>query len=70
MSTSKEPLRLSHEDLYSPQVEAYLQDQQLLRRDVAEVPPQPLLFAEAEAASKGREMGLGNGKQARFKCGH
>ena len=43
MATSKEPLRLSREDLYSPQVEAYLQDQEALRRDIPEVPPQPLL---------------------------
>lgn len=43
MSTSNEPLRLSQEDLYSPQVEAYLQDQAALRRDIPEVPPQPLL---------------------------
>src|SRR5258708_4019905 len=43
MSSSQEPLRLSREDLYSPQVEAYLQDQESLRRDIPEVSPQPLL---------------------------
>jgi Ca-activated chloride channel family protein len=43
-SLSKEPLRVSHEDLYSPQVDAYLQDQEALRRDIPEVPPQPLLI--------------------------
>jgi hypothetical protein len=44
MSTSKEPLRLDHSDLYSPQVETYLQDQEALRRNIPEVPPQPLII--------------------------
>jgi hypothetical protein len=44
MSATGEPLRLDKSDLYSPQVEAYLQDQEHLRRDIPEVEPQPLLI--------------------------
>jgi hypothetical protein len=43
MSTSGQPLRLDKSDLYSPQVESYLQDQEALRREMPEVEPQPLL---------------------------
>jgi hypothetical protein len=43
MSSSKEPLRLDHDDLYAPQVDAYLQDQEALRRGVPETTPQPLV---------------------------
>jgi hypothetical protein len=44
MSTSGQPLRLEKSDLYSPQVEAYLQDQESLRRPMPEVEPQPLII--------------------------
>jgi FHA domain-containing protein len=43
MSTSQ-PLRLEQGDLYTPQVEAYLEAQEVLRRPVPEIPPQPLLY--------------------------
>jgi hypothetical protein len=44
MSTSGQPLRLENSDLYSPQVEAYLQDQESLRRPMPEIEPQPLII--------------------------
>jgi len=44
MSTGpREPLRLTSDDLFTPQVEAYLDEQRVLRRDVPEVPPRPLI---------------------------
>ena len=44
MSTgASEPLRLTSDDLRTPQVEAYLDEQRMLRRDVPEAPPRPLI---------------------------
>jgi hypothetical protein len=44
MSTSpREHLRLTSDDLFTPQVEAYLDEQRVLRRDVPEVAPRPFL---------------------------
>jgi hypothetical protein len=40
---SNEPLRLGQDDLYSPKVEAYLEEQAVLRRAVPEAEPQSLL---------------------------
>ncbi len=44
MSPSNQPLRLDSDDLYSPQVEEYLQERAALRNALAEVEPQPLLI--------------------------
>jgi MFS family permease len=44
MSTSNEPLRISDDDLRSPQVEEYLAVQQNLRREMGEIEETPLLF--------------------------
>lgn len=44
MSISRDPLRLSEGDLYSPRVEAYLEEQSVLQRGVPEVEPQPFLI--------------------------
>jgi hypothetical protein len=44
MSMSRDPLRLSEGDLYSPRVEAYLAEQSVLQRGIAEVEPQPFLI--------------------------
>jgi hypothetical protein len=43
MSTPQDPIRLDQGDLYSPRVEAYLEEQEVLRRPVPETPPAPLL---------------------------
>jgi hypothetical protein len=43
MSTPNDPIRLSQSDLYSPQVESYLQVQESLRRDVGPLETQPLV---------------------------
>jgi hypothetical protein len=43
MSPSNQPLRLNSDDLYSPQVEEYLQERAALRNALPEVEPQPLL---------------------------
>ena len=39
-----EPMRLEHDDLFSPKVEAYLEEQAVLRRPVPEFTPRPLLI--------------------------
>jgi FHA domain len=44
MSSSKEPLRLDKEDLFSPRVDAYLEERDALSRGVVEVPTTPLFF--------------------------
>jgi hypothetical protein len=44
MSSSGQPLRLEKSDLYSPQVDAYLEEQEHLRRNVPDVDPQPLVI--------------------------
>jgi hypothetical protein len=44
MPSPNQPIRLEADDLFSPQVEAYLEEHQLLRRDVPEVPPTPLVL--------------------------
>ncbi len=44
MSTSNQPLRVDYDDLNSPQVEAYLEEQAVLRRAMPEVEQQPLLI--------------------------
>jgi hypothetical protein len=44
MSSPNEPLRLDENDLFGPRVDAYLEEQQMLRRDIPEVPPPPLLI--------------------------
>ncbi|HUG91473.1 MAG TPA: FHA domain-containing protein [Planctomycetaceae bacterium] len=38
-----EPIRIDRRDLYSPQVEDYLEVQQSLRRDLGEIEPRPLI---------------------------
>ncbi len=43
MSTPNEPLRLTHADLNSPQVQQYLDMQASLRRDVGDLAAEPLL---------------------------
>jgi hypothetical protein len=43
MSSSHEPLRLSAGDLYSPRVDAYLDEQAMLNRPLPEVKPRPFL---------------------------
>src|SRR5215471_13762365 len=43
MPTSNEPIRLDSADLFSPKVEAYLEEQAVLRRDIPEIPTRPLL---------------------------
>jgi FHA domain-containing protein len=42
--TPQEPLRLSSAELFSPQVEAYLEEQAILNRPIPEVKPRPLLI--------------------------
>jgi hypothetical protein len=44
MANPNQPLHLDPDDLFSPQVDAYLEEQNLLRRDVPEVPPPPLVI--------------------------
>ena len=44
MPASNEPLRLSDADLHSPDIQSYLDMHAALRRDVGELPPQPLLI--------------------------
>ena len=44
MSIPNEPMRVDQRDLYSPQVENYLQMQQALRRSVGDLAPQPLVI--------------------------
>ncbi|HEV3165433.1 MAG TPA: FHA domain-containing protein [Isosphaeraceae bacterium] len=44
MSSSSEPLRLDQKDLFAPQVEAYLEEQQVLRRAMPEVERKPFLI--------------------------
>src|SRR5262245_31161702 len=44
MTSPNEPLRLSRDDLFSPQVEEFLEEQEALRRPVPEVSQQPLLI--------------------------
>ena len=41
-SSPHEPLRLSADDLYSPRVEAFLDEQAVLNRAMPEVEPQQL----------------------------
>ncbi|MDR3636856.1 MAG: FHA domain-containing protein [Isosphaeraceae bacterium] len=43
MSQFPQPIRLGEGDLYSPRVEAYLEEQAVLNRGVPEVEPQPLI---------------------------
>jgi hypothetical protein len=38
------PIRLTSDDLFSPKVEGYLEEQAVLRRAVPEAPPQPLVL--------------------------
>jgi hypothetical protein len=40
---STEPMRLTQNDLFSPKVEAYLEEQAVLRRPIPEIEPRPLL---------------------------
>ncbi len=42
--SSNEPIRLTKSDLYSPQIESYLDMQRSLRRDINEPDPQPLII--------------------------
>jgi len=42
MPASNEPIRLDRNDLFSPKVEAYLEEQELLRRNMPEIPPSSL----------------------------
>jgi hypothetical protein len=44
MAGSNQPLRLDQDDLFSPRVDAYLEEQQVLRRDIPEAPPTPLVL--------------------------
>jgi hypothetical protein len=43
MAQPQDRIRLEASDLFSPQVEAYLETQQFLRRDTGELPTQPLV---------------------------
>ncbi len=43
-SSPHEPLRLSADDLYSPRVEAFLDEQAMLNRAMPEVEPQPWIL--------------------------
>jgi hypothetical protein len=43
MSASNEPLRLTDADLHAPEVQAYLDMHEALRRDLGDLPTQPLL---------------------------
>ncbi len=43
-SSPHEPLRLSADDLYSPRVEAFLDEQAMMNRAMPEVQPQPWIF--------------------------
>ena len=43
-SSPHEPLRLSPDDLYSPRVEAFLDEQAVLNRAMPEVEPQPWIL--------------------------
>ncbi len=43
MSSSREPIRLSSADLFSPKVEAFLDEQAALNRALPETSPQPLI---------------------------
>jgi hypothetical protein len=43
MSRSGEPLRLSADDLFSPQVDAFLEEQAVLQRAMPEATAQPFL---------------------------
>src|SRR5438445_8494100 len=43
MSLPDEPLRLNESDLYSPRVDAYLEEQAVLQRAIPEAEPRPLL---------------------------
>ncbi len=44
MSTGRgEPVRLTRDDLFTPQVDAYLDEQRVLHRDIPETAPRPLL---------------------------
>ena len=40
---STEPMRLTKDDLFSPKVEAYLEEQAVLRRPIPEIEPRPFL---------------------------
>ncbi len=40
---STEPMRLTEDDLFSPKVEAYLEEQAVLRRPIPEIEPRPFL---------------------------
>ncbi len=44
MSASNEPLRLSHADLHSPDIQAYLDMHESMRRNLGDLPVQPLLI--------------------------
>ena len=44
MSSPNEPIRLEQSDLYSPKIEAYLEEQDLRRRPIPEFAPQPFLL--------------------------
>ena len=51
MSSPNQPLRLNQDDLFSPRVDAYLEEHEALRRAVPEVEPQPLLIRIHRACS-------------------
>src|ERR1051325_6008698 len=44
MAPSKEPLRLEQGDLFSPHVEAYLEERAALKRAMPDIEPQPLII--------------------------
>lgn len=44
MPPTNEPIRLDASELYTPQVDAYLEEQAVLRRPIPEAEPQPLLL--------------------------
>ena len=44
MSSPGEPIRIDRRDLFSPQVEDYLEVQQSLRRDLDDIEPRPLIL--------------------------
>ena len=44
MSNARDPLRLTANDLYSPRVDAFLEEQDALQRGAQDVEPQPLIL--------------------------
>ena len=61
-SSPHEPLRLSADDLYSPRVEAFLDEQAMMSRALPEVEPQP------RPVRSSRCSGTGRSRRRRITC--